>query len=322
MFVDEMTIRAQAGHGGDGVVRWLHLKGKEFSGPAGGDGGHGGNVVLRCVRDVSILGKYRHRKVFKAGRAEHGGSSSMHGKNGEDCIIDIPRGSVVTRTETGEVYEFLTEGEMVTVLKGGRGGYGNEHFKRSTNGTPYESTPGTPGESGTFHIELRLVVDAGFIGLPNAGKSSLLNALTRAASKVAAYPFTTLSPHLGDFYGFILADIPGLIEGASEGKGLGHTFLRHISRARLLLHCVSLEEEDPYASYEAVRSELAAHDEALARKDEIVVLTKADTVSDERRAEIEQLFEGKREVLCVSVIDDALLKSFQDRLTEILRKRS
>ena len=321
MFIDELTIKAQAGRGGDGVVRWLHLKGKELSGPSGGDGGRGGDVIFRCVRDVSILGKYRHRKVFKAGRAGNGGSDSLHGKNGEDCVIDLPRGSIITHVEMGETYELLSEGDMITVLTGGRGGYGNEHFKRSTNRNPYEFTEGLPGASGTFHIELRLVVDAGLMGLPNAGKSSLLNAMTRASSRVGSYPFTTLSPHLGELYGFILGDIPGLIEGASEGKGLGHKFLRHISRARILLHCVSLEAPDPVVSYDAIRKELEAYDPSLVEKFEVIVLTKSDVVSSERLSEIKSAFEQLgREVLTVSILDDGQLKVFQDRLIEILRR--
>lgn len=321
MFIDELTIRAQAGRGGDGVVRWLHLKGKELSGPSGGDGGRGGDVILRCVRDISILGKYRHRKVFKAARAGNGGSDSLHGKNGEDCVIDLPRGSIVTHVETGEIHELLAEGDVIKILSGGRGGYGNEHFKRSTNRNPYEFTEGVVGESGTFHIELRLVVDAGLMGLPNAGKSSLLNAMTRASSRVGAYPFTTLSPHLGELYGFILGDIPGLIEGASEGKGLGHKFLRHISRARILLHCVSLETPDPMLSYDAIRKELEAYDPTLTEKVEIIVLTKSDVVEPERLLEVKRSFEHLgREVLTVSILDDEQLKIFQDRLMEILRR--
>lgn len=221
-FVDEMRIHMRAGNGGRGIVSWLHEKGKEYGGPAGGDGGNGGNVYVKAVRDIGILAKYRHEKEFSAEKGENGKSKSMHGRNGDDCEILLPVGSVVTNLSTKKTVELLVEGERVLLLNGGRGGYGNEHFKGSKNIRPYEWTPGKPGEEADFFIELRLVADAGLIGLPNAGKSSLLNELTNATAKIGNYQFTTLEPNLGDFYGYILADIPGLIEGASEGKGLGH----------------------------------------------------------------------------------------------------
>jgi GTPase len=220
-FVDELKIYAVAGHGGHGVVRWLHEKGKEFSGPSGGNGGKGGDVYIKGVRDIGRLAALVHKKEFKAGRADDGQRNSRQGKNGEDLIIELPIGSIIKNLSTEKTYRLDKEGETIKVLEGGRGGLGNEHFKASTNTSPKESTPGKEGESAHFHIELELVADAGFAGLPNAGKSSLLNALTNAKSKVAAYQFTTLEPALGEMEGFILADIPGLIEGASEVKVWG-----------------------------------------------------------------------------------------------------
>ena len=267
-FVDELKIHMKAGNGGRGIVSWLHEKHKEYGGPAGGDGGNGGNVLVRAVRDIGILAKYRHEKQFCAENGGAGKAKSMHGANGVDLEILLPVGSVVTNLRTDKVVELLKEGETVVLLGGGRGGYGNEHFKSSKNVRPYEWTPGKPGEEADFFIELRLVADAGFIGLPNAGKSSLLNELSNAEALVGAYQFTTLEPNLGDFYGYILADIPGLIEGASEGRGLGHKFLRHIERTKILLHCVSLENNDLLAAYKTIRAELKAHSPALLEKSE------------------------------------------------------
>ncbi len=323
MFVDEMLIRARAGRGGDGVVRWLHVKGKEYAGPSGGNGGAGGDVCARGVRDVGILARYRNRDHFDARNGGDGERNSMHGADGDDLVIDVPIGSVIRNTETGKVYEVLREDEQVLLLSGGRGGLGNEHFKSSINRNPIESTKGKEGEEGVFEIELNLIVDAGFIGLPNAGKSSLLNALTNAQAKVGSYAFTTLDPNLGDLYGFILADVPGLIEGASKGRGLGHKFLRHVRRTKMLLHCVSLEEGDPVRAYETIRAELGAYGNGLAEKEEVIVLTKSDTVSSERAQEVIAALEARASrVFTVSILDDAALKEFRDALVSLLRAKS
>lgn len=321
-FVDEITITARAGKGGDGVVRWLHLKGKEKGGPSGGNGGRGGDVVLRAVRDLNVLYRYRSAAQFKAENGQDGQKKEMHGYNGRTVVIDVPIGSKVTNTETGKTFELLEEGQEVIVFKGGEGGFGNVHFKSSTNQYPTESTPGKPGEEGSLLIEVQLIADVGIVGLPNAGKSSLLNTLTSAKSQIGAYPFTTLEPHLGVFHTYVLADIPGLIEGASEGKGLGHKFLKHVRRTTVILHCVSAEEENVSRTYENIRNELTKYDTSLTEKPEIIFLTKHDAVPKEVFEEKRKELEKFGEVIPFSILDDVLVKNGGDALTAFLRKNS
>lgn len=320
MFVDELTIHARAGRGGDGVVRWRHEKWRPLGGPAGGSGGKGGDIYMRAVRDINALAKYTGTKEFKAEDGAPGEKNSRHGKNGEDLTIDVPVGTKITAVDLEETYELAKEGEQILVLKGGNGGLGNEMFKSSTNRSPKESTKGKDGEESLLRVELSLVVDVGIIGLPNAGKSTLLNALTNARSRIGAYPFTTIEPELGDLYGYILADIPGLIEGAAEGKGLGHKFLRHIQKTKMLLHCIALTDGDPHASYETVRRELALFDKTLLDRPEWIVLTKADLVSGERIEKIKRLFEKRGgELEIVSSEEEASVKRLSDTLAARLR---
>lgn len=323
MFVDELTIKAKAGNGGDGVVRWRQEKFVDRGGPAGGDGGRGGDVYMRAVRDLGLLAKYTGSKDFVAQNGAAGEKRSRHGKNGEDIVIDVPVGSTVTEIERERTYTFMEEGETHRILKGGNGGLGNEHFKSSINRSPEESTMGKKGEKGTFNIELSLIVDVGLVGLPNAGKSTLLNALTNTKSKVGAYPFTTTEPHLGDLYGLIIADIPGLIEGASEGKGLGDKFLKHVSRTKMLLHCVSLEHDNPYEEYVGIRKELEKYDPELLKKEEWVVLTKADLSSKETISLVSEQFTTHGVAVTHIVSGETLegVKSLSDALTEHVRSR-
>lgn len=334
-FIDEMTIRAEAGRGGDGVVRWRKEKFVPKGGPAGGDAGRGGNFYIMAVRDVHVLSKYKAKKDFKAGRGEDGGKKSLHGKNGEDFFLELPIGSIVTNLETDETWQLTEEAQKFLILKGGYGGFGNEHFKSSTNTTPQESREGQDGEKGNFKIELELFADVGLIGLPNAGKSSLLNSLTNAEAKIGDYAFTTLDPNLGDFYGYIIADIPGLIEGASEGKGLGVKFLRHIKRTKMLAHLVSFENLSKGSTgmmkaYKEIRKELEKYDkklklgtEGLSSKQEIIILTKSDVIEDpkiilKKIAEFEKL---NQKVFVLSLFDDKMVKKFSDELSKILKKK-
>ncbi len=322
-FVDEIVLRVKAGRGGDGVVRWLHEKGKEFSGPAGGNGGKGGDVYLLAVRDLGRLAAYRHNPLVAAPDGGAGESKGKHGADGTDAEAEVPVGSLVSvahGSRSGRTYELLQDGERVKIALGGRGGLGNKYFKGSRNTRPKQFTSGKEGEEVEIKIELRLIADAGLVGLPNAGKSSLLNALTAARAKVGAYRFTTLEPNLGECNGFVLADIPGLIEGAHEGKGLGVKFLRHITRTKVLLHCISLEEDDVLGAYDTVRRELSAYSRELADKTEYVVLTKADTRSLSDIQKATALLQSKNaHILNVSILNDALLSAFRKKLLLLLK---
>ena len=320
-FIDELKIHIKAGSGGNGEVRWRHEKGREYAGASGGNGGKGGDVYIHAVRDIGILARYKNDKEFAAENGEAGMRDSMHGRNGDDLVIDLPIGSVITNLETREKFNLLKDDEKIKILNGGRGGLGNEYFKSSTNQSPTQQTDGKKAESADFYIEVELVADAGLIGLPNAGKSSLINELTNAHSKVGAYQFTTLEPALGDMHGYILADIPGLIEGASEGRGLGHKFLRHIKRTKVLFHCLSLENEALVKAYKVIRKELKEYSEELAEKKEIVILTKTDLIDAKKLAAAKKKIEKlNKNILTVTVYDDESIKELKDKLIKILRE--
>ena len=320
-FIDELKIHIASGRGGNGVIRWRHEKGVDKAGPAGGNGGKGGDVYLRAIRDIGILARYKNVKGFSAENGQAGMKKSMHGRNGEDLVIDLPIGSVVKNLETREVFNLVEDEKKIKVLNGGKGGLGNEYFKSSVNRKPEINTEGKAGEEADFYVEVELVADAGLIGLPNAGKSSLINVLTNSKSKIGEYQFTTLEPSLGDMYGYIVADIPGLIEGASEGKGLGHKFLRHIKRTKVLFHCLSLENEDLVKAYKVIRNELKEYSPELAEKKEVVIITKTDLV-DKKTLEnaVKKVSKLNPEILTVTVLDDDSVKKLKDCLVKILRK--
>jgi GTPase len=322
MFVDELEIFAKAGDGGKGVVRWLRAKFVPKGGPAGGNGGRGGDVYVRAIRDLNILAKYTGAKKFISANGEDGQGKSRFGKGSNDLYIDVPVGSIITDVERERVYELFEEGQTELILKGGAGGLGNEAFKSSTNRSPQEATEGKKGEEGVFKIELSLVVDVGLIGMPNAGKSTLLNAFTNATSPVGAYAFTTIEPHLGALYQYTIADIPGLIEGASEGKGLGHKFLRHITRTKMLLHLVSLENEDPVSAYTTVKNELSKFDKTLLEKEEWIILTKKDLVEQAIiDAVLKDIDKNENRVFVISAETDEGVKELRDALVKRLTER-
>lgn len=286
-FIDKAKFHVKAGDGGKGCVSFRREKFVPRGGPDGGDGGRGGSVIVESSLRLQSLIDFRFRSHFKAERGVNGKGKDMHGRKGKDCLMTVPVGSIIKDSETGEVLaDFCEEGERVVVARGGKGGLGNPHFSSGTNRTPRIATSGTEGEERWLLIELKLIADIGLVGLPNAGKSTLLSRLSAANPKVAGYPFTTLEPQLGVLHlkyqdSCIIADIPGLIEGAHEGVGLGFTFLRHIERTRILLHILDAASEDALSDFTVVENELAAYNDELIRRTTLVVLNKVDIADDE-----------------------------------------
>ena len=286
-FLDEAKVYIKSGAGGNGCVSFRREKFIEFGGPNGGDGGRGGDVVVEAVEGLNTLIDYRYQQHFKAGRGGNGMGKDRAGAKGADAVLKVPVGTQVFDEDGETLLADLTEvGQRVVVARGGNGGFGNAHFKSSTNRAPRHANPGQPGEERTIRLRLKLIADAGLVGLPNAGKSTFLAAVSAAKPKIADYPFTTLHPQLGvvrvDGREFVLADIPGLIEGAHEGAGLGDRFLGHIERCRVLLHLVDGTSEHAGTAYRTVRRELEAYGHGLADKPEIVALSKADALDPER----------------------------------------
>jgi len=282
MFIDQVNIHVSSGKGGDGMVHFRREKYEPRGGPDGGDGGKGGDLILEVKTTLNSLSHFRPKQAFAADNGINGGGSQMTGRNGKDLIIHVPPGTVIYDAETGDLLGDLTEdGQQLIICKGGRGGRGNQHFATSRNQAPRTAERGEPHEEKMLRLELKLIADIGIIGLPNAGKSTLLSVLTNAKPKIGNYPFTTLEPNLGvakidDETTVVMADIPGIIEGAHEGAGLGHDFLRHIQRTRILIHMIDGLSEDPLADFSQINTELALFDTKLGKKPQVVVINKID----------------------------------------------
>lgn len=300
-FIDQAEIQVQAGDGGDGMVSFRREKYVPAGGPNGGNGGRGGSVILKADENLQTLLDFRYMRLFKADNGQKGGSSNCTGASGRDRIIEVPCGTVVYDQETDEIIgDLTTQGQTLKVAEGGRGGLGNHCFLSNRNRAPENAFPGEPGEARSLRLELKLLAEVGIIGLPNAGKSTLISALSAARPKIANYPFTTLVPNLGVVRkptgdGTVFADIPGLIEGAHMGIGLGHDFLRHVERTRLLLHLVDVTAEDPIADYQTIQGELDAYGRGLSDRLQILAINKLDAVDPESEevqaivAQLEQL---------------------------------
>ena len=318
MLIDDVEIKINAGYGGKGAVAFN--KNKMSLGPAGGSGGKGGSVYGEGVSDLTALRQFRFSKAFFAESGKDGRGQFRDGRDGGDLVLKLPVGTVAHNLTTGSEVNIEKSGERILLAKGGIGGKGNFHFRSSTNTTPKDFEYGTSGESFKVRFELKLIADVGFIGLPNVGKSSLLNKLTNARSKVANYPFTTLEPNLGAYYGLILADIPGLIEGSSSGRGLGIKFLRHIERTHILFHFISTESLTPSRDYKIIRKELGAWNVALLKKPERLFLTKSDLVTPkELNKKLSALKKIDSHVIAISVNDTESIKNIEKILTSFYK---
>ena len=306
MFADRAKIIIRSGKGGDGHVSFRRELYVPNGGPDGGDGGRGGDVIFEVDEGQNTLGEYRHKHKFKAQDGQEGGKKRCHGADGDDIVLKVPEGTVIMEAQSRKVIADMSgENRRQIVLKGGRGGKGNQHYATPTMQVPKFAQPGQPAQELEVLLELKVIADVGLVGFPNVGKSTFLSRVTNAQPKIANYHFTTLSPNLGvvdtENGGFVIADIPGLIEGASEGVGLGHDFLRHVERCRFLVHLVDSTEENPFENYKKINLELEKHSEHLANLYQIVVLNKIDAIDDERKIELLEQFK--------KVSDDVFVKS-------------
>lgn len=320
MLIDEVIIDVYAGNGGHGSASFRREKFIPRGGPDGGNGGKGGDVYFIGVSDLGALLQFQSKKKIEAEDGKAGAAKKCEGKGGDDLLIRIPIGTSIIDLQSNKTIEIEKVDQKVLIAKGGNGGRGNFELRSASNQAPPAGLPGKPGQSTTLQLNLRFIADIGFIGLPNAGKSSLLNALTNAQAKIGNYPFTTLEPNLGKMNDLILADIPGLIEGAHEGKGLGVRFLKHISKTKLLVHCIDIESPDALKDYKTIRHELESYDATLLDKPEIIILTKTDVVTEkEIKVKISKLKTLKKPILTCSVLDaeslDALKKTIESSVS-------
>jgi GTPase len=325
-FIDRAEIEVTAGKGGDGIVAFRREKYVPAGGPAGGNGGKGGSIFLVAMENLQTLLDFRYAHSFKAKNGERGGPNNRTGAAGEDLYLEVPCGTVVYDAETGEMIgDLIFSGQTLCVAEGGKGGLGNKYFLSNSNRAPEYALPGLPGEQKLLRLELKLLAEVGIIGLPNAGKSTLISALSAAKPKIADYPFTTLVPNLGVVRkptgdGTVFADIPGLIEGAHEGAGLGHEFLRHIERTRLLLHLVDVTSEQPLVDYQVIQRELVAYDRKIAERPQILALNKIDAVDEADVKAIAQQIEAKTEmpVLLISAVTRQGLEALMQQVWSLL----
>ena len=316
MLIDEAIIKIASGHGGRGGVSFRKVK--MALGPNGGNGGKGGNVIFKGVENINALDQFRRKKEFIAEDGQPGRGDFVDGANAEDLILNVPTGTVIHNLTNGSAREIEKIGQEIILTRGGNGGKGNFKFRSSTNTTPKEFQPGLSGEMFDIKLELKLIADVGFVGLPNAGKSTLLNALTNTKAKTANYPFTTLEPNLGAYFELILADIPGIIEGASYGKGLGHKFLRHIERTKTLFHFLSAESEDITKDYKIIKKELEVYNPELIKKTEYLLLTKIDTVNPKTLKTLLTKSEKlNKNVFPISIYDEKSLEPLKKVLNKI-----
>ena len=322
MFIDYAKIELQAGNGGNGAVAFRREKYIDKGGPNGGDGGRGGNIIFKTNPNLHTLQDIRYKRMYKARNGEAGGSNNRTGKSGADLIIEVPCGTIIKNIENQIIIKDLVdENESHIICNGGIGGKGNVHFKSSTQQTPRFSQEGTNGEFLSVELELKVLADVGLVGLPNAGKSTLLSVMTTAKPKIADYPFTTLQPHLGivkygDYQSFVMADIPGLIEGASEGKGLGHQFLKHIERNKILLFLIDILEENPQETFNKLKKELETFNDTLMDKPNLVLRTKLDTIQDSKT--LDQWNGFSEDYIDISSVSQSGLDDLKDRLVSFL----